>query len=263
MKKLVYFFLLAAIAVACSKSDSSPVATANGSGTQNNNTNSTGQGGSMARFALSGDHLYIVTDNKLMTYDVSQQGDMKSVGTLDLQGGVETVYAYKQYLYMGTQNGMRIYNCANPASPTFVSNYSHITSCDPVVVNDKYAFVTLRTEATRCNRGQNLLDIVDISNPSYPRTVKSIAMEQPYGLGIDSNTLFVCDKGLKVYDAKDVQQIDKNMVARFSGFQNFFDVIPQRDRKILIAASSELGIYQYDYSDARDIKLISTLPVVQ
>ena len=46
-------------------------------------------------------------------------------------------------------------------------------------------------------------------------------MNEPYGLGIDNGTLFVCEGefGLKVYDATDENSITSHLIAAFPGIQ--------------------------------------------
>jgi hypothetical protein len=99
---------------------------------------------------------------------------------------------------------------------------------------------------------------VDISDPLRPFLKVSYGMQSPYGLGIDGNMLFVCDDGLKIFDASDPLQIGARQLNYFTGI-NGFDVIPYNN--ILILISSD-GLYQYDYSDIQDIKLISALKKV-
>ena len=82
-------------------------------------------------------------------------------------------------------------------------------------------------------------------------------MKHPKGLGIDTKTLFVCDDGLKVYDATDPQKIMANLLAHYPGM-NGYDVIPFNNVLMMIA---EDGIYQYDYSQLPDINFLSKLPV--
>jgi hypothetical protein len=96
---------------------------------------------------------------------------------------------------------------------------------------------------------------VDISDPLRPFLKVSYGMQSPYGLGIDGNMLFVCDDGLKIFDASDPLQIGARQLNYFSGI-NGFDVIPYNNILILIGSD---GLYQYDYSDIQNIKLISTL----
>ncbi len=84
-------------------------------------------------------------------------------------------------------------------------------------------------------------------------------MQNPHGLGIDNSTLFLCEgeHGLKVFDAKDLNKIDENLLAHFKD-HDAFDVIPLGTSLLLIGKD---GLYQYDYSDPSDIKLISILPI--
>jgi hypothetical protein len=154
---------------------------------------------------------------------------------------------------------MLIYSLANPASPAFVSVFEHISSCDPVVIEGNFAYVTLRS-GTECNGFTNQLDVVDISSLAHPIKVKSYPMFNPHGLGIDNNILFICDgeAGLKVYSATDPMSIHMNQIAHFQDIKTY-DVIPVNGLLMLIGAD---GLYQYDYSDLKNLTLISQIPVV-
>lgn len=85
-------------------------------------------------------------------------------------------------------------------------------------------------------------------------------MTNPHGLGIDQGTLFICDgtDGLKVFDATNVSAISTNQLAHYKEI-NAFDVIPFQHVAMVIGKD---GLYQYDYSDIKNIKLISKLPIV-
>jgi hypothetical protein len=67
----------------------------------------------------------------------------------------------------------------------------------------------------------------------------------------------VCDgqAGLKIYNAEDVNQISNNLIKQYRNI-NPIDVIPLGNVLMMI---SEQGLFQYDYSDLEDIKLISTI----
>jgi hypothetical protein len=111
-----------------------------------------------------------------------------------------------------------------------------------------------------CGGGNsNQLDVVDISNPRAPQLKKTFPMQSPYGLGIDQSTLFVCegDNGLKVFDARDPLAVGNKQMAHFKNI-NMFDVIPLGNT--LLAVGSD-GLYQYDYSDPKNIRFLSKIPV--
>ena len=151
---------------------------------------------------------------------------------------------------------MLVYDISSPASPTYVSTFWHMTSCDPVVVQDTIAYVTLRG-GNMCGNNLNELDVVSIADLMEPTLLKAYPLSGPYGLGIDENILFVCDgdAGLKIYDVSDPLSIDENMLAHFPDI-NAYDVIPVNGVLILIG---ENGIYQYDYQDIENIQLLSTI----
>ena len=154
---------------------------------------------------------------------------------------------------------MYILDLTSPAQPSIISLYSHLRSCDPVVVEGEYAYVTLRS-GSACEGFTNQLEVIDISNLKNPTIVKTYQMTNPHGLGIDQGTLFICDgsDGLKVYDATDVSRISENQLAHDKSI-NAFDVIPYQQVAMIIGKD---GLYQYDYSDIKNIKLISQLPIV-
>jgi hypothetical protein len=211
--------------------------------------------GSMARFAVYDNHLYVVTSFMLKVFALSDNGATKGDEQY-LNWNTETIFAYNQKLFLGTTSGLLIYDIADPAAPIQLSSLNHVMGCDPVVVQGDYAYVTIRG-GNACGQNLSLLDVVDISNPAQPYLKVSYGMRSPYGLGIDGNVLFVCDEGLKVFDATDQLQIGAKQLAHFTNIGGF-DVIPYNN--ILIVIGDE-GLYQYDYSDIRDIKQISTLKV--
>lgn len=221
------------------------------------NQSTVGIGGSMAGFTISDNYLYALHNNALKMFNISATPGMTAGQELYMNAIVETLFPHENKLYMGTQTGMLIYDITNPESPTYISNFQHIKSCDPVVIEGNYAYVTLRT-GTVCN-GENSLLVVDVSSPSFPFLVKSYSMFNPHGLGIDNHILFVCDgaAGLKIYDATAPDEILEHQIAHFSDIKTY-DVIPTDGLLMLIGAD---GLYQYDYSDLDSLRLISSIPI--
>jgi hypothetical protein len=217
---------------------------------------STGKSGSMARFGFHDNYLYVLPENaRLQVFDVDETPI--NATTVYSIAGYETMFIHDNHIFFGASNGMYIYDMNMPKNPQLTGWYSHLTSCDPVVVQDHYAYITMRG-GTMCNGTLNQLDIVALSD-DY-RTITpcgSTAMTQPYGLGIDGNLLFVCDgaDGLKIYDAKDKKKITP--VAAFPGIQAY-DVIPAGN---FLFMTGNDGFYLYDYSDPTDIRQLSHIPV--
>lgn len=214
----------------------------------------TGKGGSMARFAVAGDYLYVVDSRSLHVYELKDPTTPEKVKKVELGVNIETIFPYRGNLFIGSQDGMHIYSIQDPTTPTHLSTYTHITSCDPVVVQDTLAFVTLRN-GNACNRGQNQLDIINISNLTNPILLASHPMKNPFGLGIDGNTLFICEGtfGLKVFRIENPKNISLvNTVQNLHAF----DVIPSNHNLIL---TGQDGVFQYDYSEPGYLSLNSKL----
>jgi len=229
--------------------------------TAGNWTGGSGTGGSMARFILNEDYLYVIAvPVRLKTVDITTASDMAVIDSVDVPRNMETLFRLENKLFVGTTTGMLIFDLANPQKPVQISSYDHITACDPVVVDGQYAYVTLRT-GNMCNNGQNLLEVIDISSITNPYLVKSYPMFNPHGLGTDDNLLFVCDgtAGLKIYDKTDPLAIITNQVAHYPDFDTY-DVIPMNGILMLVG---EGGIYQYDYSDPENIVQISHIAITE
>lgn len=160
-----------------------------------------GIGGSMARFSIYDDFLYTIDASSLYLFDISALDRPKPGAHIQVGWGIETLFSYGDKLFIGANNGMHIYDNANPQAPVHLSTYAHIQSCDPVVVQDNYAYVTLRS-GNECQGFTNQLEIVDISDPGNPTLFKTYPMQHPHGLGVDGNCLFICEGefGLKVFD---------------------------------------------------------------
>ena len=217
-----------------------------------------GKAGSLARFAASNGHLYAVDDQNMQVFDITQSADPVAGNELAIGFLIETIFPYKDKLFIGSQSEMFIYDNSNPENPTYVSSFSHATSCDPVVANDSLAYVTLRSGNT-CQGTQNQLDVVDVRDVYNPWLVMSFQMENPHGLGIDANALFLAEgeHGLKVFDTSDSYAIDQHLLAHFEDI-HAYDVIPLNGVLIVIGDD---GVYQYDYSDLTNIRLLSKLTV--
>ncbi len=220
-----------------------------------------GVAGSMARFMLNDNSLYLIAHPwMLKTVDVAQPAEMTIVDSVTVPNNMETLYRLENNLFIGTTTGMLIFDLTDPQKPRQLSSYDHISACDPVVVDGQYAYVTLRT-GTRCANGSNLLEVIDISSPANPFLVKSYPMFNPHGLGVDGDLLFVCDgkAGLKVYDKSDPLAIITSQLAHYPELEAF-DVIPFNDVLMLIGQG---GIYQFSYSDPGNIVQISHIVVAE
>jgi hypothetical protein len=218
-------------------------------------SSSTGMGGSMARITLIKDHLYTVSTSELYNYNISDPGDPKFVNkTVIGNQWVETIYPFRNKLFIGTSLGMFIYDVSNAGIPVKQGQFAHVRSCDPVIADDTKAWVTLRT-GTTCGGNVNQLEVVDIKDLANPFLIQSYGMTNPYGLGKEGNVLFICDgkDGVKVYDASDAN--DLKLLKKIDGMESY-DVIAFNNRALVVAKD---GLYQFDYSNISNIRLLSKI----
>ena len=244
------------VAFASASSDTRTAAPGNGT---------SGTGGSMARFTLYDKYLYAVTMSEMKLFNVQQPAQPALSNTINMGWGIETIFPYKDKLFIGSQTGMLIYDNADPAKPKQLSVFQHARVCDPVVVHDNIAYVTLRSGST-CQGFTNQLDVVDITNLTNPRLMKSYPMRNPHGLGVDFPNLFICEGayGLKSFNVSDPMQIDKNLGQYMDDLQAY-DVIPMggvSGKKTLLLIGKD-GFYQFDYTNPKSLRLLSKIPVTR
>lgn len=217
------------------------------------NDSGVGQGGSLARFKIVNDYLYAVDSHTINVFEISDLSSPKDLEDVYAGFDIETIFNRGDHLFLGSMRGMYIYDITIPATPVFISEFQHGTACDPVVVDGDYAFVTLRG-GNNCGATESGLFIVDISDINMPVLATSYAMDEPYGLGIKDDKLFVCDgkSGLKVYDKTDIENLQS-----LNHYENIvtFDVIPMDETLVMIGDGT---LYQYTYLD-NDIELISAM----
>lgn len=210
-----------------------------------------GKAGSLARFAIAGNYLYTVELEELKIFNISDEKSPEFVKQIYPGFGIQTIFSHGDYLFLGSQWGVYIYDITSRENPVEVSMYNHIYSCDPVVVSGNYAYSTLNSSGP-CGVGLDQLEIIDISDISNPHNVNIISMDSPKGLGISSNLLFVCDSGIKVYSIENpadpvylrTEDVDAN------------DVIPI-DNMLLVTANS--GLYIYSFNTNGELTLLSTI----
>lgn len=220
------------------------------------NSSPVGISGSLARFALLNDYMYSVSNDSLRVVNVSSNANPFIVNAINLGWGIETVFPFKDKLFIGSNTGMFIYGVQNPVNPVKLGSFNHVRTCDPVIADDNFAYVTLHS-GTRCTGFTNQLDVLNITNIQLPQLIKSYPLTSPRGLSKDGNLLFICDgnDGLKVFDAANPNSI--SLIKQFV-IAEANDVIAYNNIALVVAKD---GLYQYDYTNAADIKLLSKIAV--
>ena len=215
-----------------------------------------GMAGSMARFSLVNNYLYTVNHSSLTSFDISDNSNPVQTATQQIGWNIETIYPFRNSLFIGSSNGMFIYDISNPAIPVAQGQFQHTRSCDPVITDGDYAYVTLR-DGTACAGFLNELQVLNINNLNAPFFVRSYQMVNPHGLTKDNNLLFICDgkAGLKMYQASDPRSI--TLVNQISNMETY-DAIAWNGNLLLVAKD---GLYQYSYSSPDNLQLESKISV--
>ncbi len=184
----------------CTQEVTTPVYAVNGAGS--------GVGGSLARFAIAKNHLYCVDGQSLSVFNLATPAHPLYITKISVGWDIETIYAYNENLFIGGTNGMYVYSIADPRDPAQVSSFTHARSCDPVVVENNRAYVTLRS-GTSCGPTENALHVLDITNLSNPTLLKTVLMDEPYGLGVKNEIVYVCDGigGVKILNTTDLTHV--------------------------------------------------------
>ncbi|TAD84089.1 MAG: hypothetical protein EAY75_13725 [Bacteroidetes bacterium] len=218
------------------------------------NVGSSGKGGSTARFAIQNNHLYTVSHTSLQALSIALPFAPQWQSSTTLPFGVETIYPFKDKLFIGSNTGMYIFDASTPARPKQTGTFTHARVCDPVIADDNFAYVTLRG-GNFCAGNTNQLDVVNVINVFAPSLLKSYPLKNPRGLDKDGRWLFICDgtDGLKVFDAENPQAL---VPLRTIAMSETFDVICFN--KIALVQAKD-GFYQYDFADINNIKLVSKI----
>lgn len=216
-----------------------------------------GTGGSFAKFQINNNALYTVENFDLNVFNITNPEQTffdKSIYMTEWMGGgiFETLFKQKEFLFIGSTNGMYIVNAFDEFNPYFVSGFSHATACDPVVVHANNAYITVRGGST-CGAIEDQINVIDITNIENPTLISTYLLNQPFGLGIRNNVLYVCaDGNLNVFDATNSAEL----VLQNTYNDQVKDVIALDTHLIAVGTNK---IVQYNYGDNHTLEVISTV----
>ena len=220
--------------------------------------------GSYANMLTVGEFLYVVSDDNLITYSITIPDQPTELDRQELVFGIESLFHRAGILFVGSMTSMYIYQINELGIPELKSetpytNFENITPCDPIVANDTLAIASLSSVAVPTGGcGAALIDEIrffDITDIEQPVQFNSVEMEQPKGLGLDDNILFVCEaqNGLKIFDIQNA--LDVKLLYHFEGFKTF-DIIATGSLALVVGPDN---LYEFDYSDIDDVKLLSNI----
>ncbi len=251
MKKAIFhLFLISLVFFGCDKAD-----LANSFGSSPAQT--VGAGGSLARFAISGNYLYSVDEEQLKVFDINNPANPILKKTVTIGFAIETIYPFKDKLFIGSTSQVYIYSITDPENPQQLGiaiSPEVLRRCDPVVAKDTVAFATLRTNGP-CGGTRSILAVYDIKDVTRPVQKASYPVSEPYGLGYSNDVLYVCDRfsGLVLLNIKNPYQ--PTLIKSIKD-GSYIDVIPYQNTLICWVTT---GIILYDITDNRNPVLLAKI----
>lgn len=218
--------------------------------------------GSYANMLTLGNFLYVLGNGQLKTLSLSDPANPELLDEQDINFGVESLFITGQNLFVGSQEGMFIYTIGEDGIPAFRSetNYDNFDafSCflDPVTANEDYAYVTLDNDSSVETCWRPALDdqmrIFDLEDLENPVLVNTIFMNNPKGIALDGEYLFVCEKvnGLSAFEL--TNPIEPELIYKSEDF-SAFDLIPAGGLLMVVGQDT---IHQFDYTDIDNISKI-------
>jgi hypothetical protein len=250
MKNFIFIFVLCLLSFQCSK--------------EILESTQSGVSGSITRFAVFQNFMYVLNQNEVQTYDISDAKKPILVNELPTDYGLETITIYDNTVFLGSTTALYILDIGNPAVPVIQSKSDRIedlgfSGCDPVVVKDNFAYSTIKIVENFCGRlsSESALIVYDVSDKSAPKVVGRYNLSIPNGLGIKDNHLFICDEGadkLVVFDISDPKNLVQSVID--VPIIDPFDLIIE-DARMIVSTKTDFQIFEI--SDLFDIKKLAQI----
>jgi hypothetical protein len=221
-------------------------------------TSTTGTGGSTARFTVIGNYLYTVDKTDLKVFSITNLSEPVLKNTVPVGFEIETIYPFKDKLFIGSTSAVYIFSITNPEAPQKLSTAispNVIRRCDPVIAKDTVAFATLRTNSS-CGGGvQSILAVYDIKDVLNPVQRTFLPLQEPYGLGFSDTCLYVATQtGLSVFSI--AKAFNPVYLKNVQSQDWFYDVIPYGNT--LIGWTKD-GVILFDISNKANPQFISKI----
>lgn len=250
MKKILLSLLFFSLLAACSKDSESAL--------------TTGKSGSITRFAVYQQYMYVLNLNEVQTYDIADADHPKLVHTLVTDYGLETITIYENTIFLGSTTALYILDITtNPAAPSILSKADRVivgfSGCDPVAVKGNYAYSTIKIIPNVCgvSAAESALVVYDVTDKTNPKLLRTYPLSMPNGLAYKGNYLFVCDEGSDEVTVFDITDPTDPTPTEFDiPVVDPYDLIVA-DNKMIVSTKTDFLIF--DISDVTDIRKIGTL----
>ena len=203
-------------------------------------------GGSLARFAVAGDYLYTLRSGSIKVFQlrggVASPTDPLSLGEYKTDWDIETIHPALGHLFMGAASGVHVYSLTNPHAPVRIGGLTHARARDPIVVEEPYAYVTLRDGNFADGGPFSRLEVLRLNSLTNMELLRTFGVGAPYGLAVKSGYVYVCDRenGVLVYN-QPATTPSPAPDAKISGIDPRDAII--RDTTLFVNARGEVLLY--------------------
>lgn len=206
--------------------------------------------GSTSRFATYKNVMYTLDFNKIKIFSIDNPSDPILQNELTINDELETITIYQNHIYVGARRGVYAVDITNPLNPIVSSSIEHWIAKDPVAITGKYIYSTTRD----FNTGR-LTIYEDRTNGNFIER-NTIAIDQPYGIGIKDDFLFVCDdrNGIIIFNITNRE--NPLEVATYPSITSPRDVIILGD---IMICSAKNEFHLLDIKDPVHPKLVSII----
>lgn len=222
-----------------------------------------GQSGSITRFVVHNDYMYVLNLNEVKTFSLSNPDNPQLVNVLTTDYGLETIIIYDETIFIGSTNALYILGIDQPGNPVLLSKSERGTilleGCDPVVVKDNFAFSTIKIINNVCGNinANSALVVYNVEDKLNPVFIGQYPLNQPNGLGYKGDYLLVCDEGSQLMEVFDISNPYEVVLTDYSfGVSDPVDIIIKGEQAII---SSKKEFQFYDISDIADIRPLGVI----
>ena len=167
--------------------------------------------GGLTHIEARGNLAYIINNNGLHVWDVSNNSNPFLLGSIGTEPFPEDLYVVGKYAFVSNNSyGLKIFDVQNPSSPVLVGSFDTYSAAVESVIKDNIAYVTYSSDG---------LLMIDISNLEYPVLIgKYENSSYTYDLRLrDSLAFLTCwEEGFKIVDVSD--PATPSLVSVLSGF---------------------------------------------
>jgi hypothetical protein len=215
--------------------------------------------GTLNKIAIHQDYVYVIGNDRVYTFQDSPT-NLTATTKVTVGSNLETIYPQNNNLFIGTRFSMIVMSISNPSMPSYISEYNHPTSCDPVLPYGNVAYLTLRTgDFSGCSGDVNSVSVLNISNVSNPIKIDEFPLTSPYGMTLINNNLFVGEgeNGITIFDAANPSSL---VQLTHNSSIKAYDIIkhPTLIDVVLTTGSNGLTQYKIDYNNL-NFQLLSTI----